>query len=159
MASSAEFYKSLPKKRMASGALFFDASGKLLVLRTTYKETWEIPGGVVEDDESPREAVEREIKEEIGLSKHFTKLMCVDYQHAEESRTESLMFIFDGGILNDEDLNSIKVDAGEIAEFRFVTSDEALQLCGPRLGRRIQNIMAVKDTGSFLYLENRELPL
>jgi 8-oxo-dGTP pyrophosphatase MutT (NUDIX family) len=144
---------------MAAGALFFDASGKFLILRTSYKDTWEIPGGAVEDDESPREAAEREIKEEIGLSKHMTKLICLDYQDAEGIRTESLMFIFDGGTLSDEDMNSIKVDAKEILEFRFVTSDEALPLCGPRLGRRIQNIIAAKETDTFLYLENRELPL
>ena len=42
-----EFYQSLPKKRMAAGCLFFDAHGWILLVKPTYKPTWEIPGGVV----------------------------------------------------------------------------------------------------------------
>jgi len=159
MAFSPEFYRSLPKKRMASGALFFNETGKLLILKPSYKGMWEIPGGAIEDDESPRMAAEREIKEEIGLTKHVIKLMCVDYQHADAARTESLMFVFNGGTLSNEDIKSILLDGKEILEFKFVTANEAFKLCGPRLGRRIQHIMAMKDTSGFLYLEDRELPL
>jgi ADP-ribose pyrophosphatase YjhB (NUDIX family) len=38
---------------MAAGALLFDEDGRILLVEPTYKPYWEIPGGVVEADESP----------------------------------------------------------------------------------------------------------
>jgi ADP-ribose pyrophosphatase YjhB (NUDIX family) len=57
------YQETLPKKRISAGCLFFDDRGRLLVVNPTYKDTWEIPGGVVEENESPREAVIREVVE------------------------------------------------------------------------------------------------
>ena len=54
--------------RVAAGALFSDESGRVLLVKPTYKKTWDIPGGYVEPGESPRAACIREIREELGLS-------------------------------------------------------------------------------------------
>jgi 8-oxo-dGTP pyrophosphatase MutT (NUDIX family) len=35
------------------------------LLEPTYKEDWEIPGGIIEENESPREACKREVLEEL----------------------------------------------------------------------------------------------
>jgi 8-oxo-dGTP diphosphatase len=55
----------------------------------------------VELDESPRECVVREVREELGIEVAPGPLLVVDYQHAREHRTESLMFVFDGGVLDE----------------------------------------------------------
>lgn len=153
-----EHYKSLPKKRMGAGALFRNAKGEILILRTTYKEFCEIPGGVVEDDESPRECCEREIKEEIGLDRKVSKLLCMDYQHAADGKTESIMFIFDGGVLSDEEIASIQLDSKEISEAIFAPISEARNLLPLKtLGRRAEHALAAALSGSSVYLEDREL--
>lgn len=41
--------------------LFFDKNWRILLLEPTYKDNWEIPGGIIEENESPKEACEREI--------------------------------------------------------------------------------------------------
>lgn len=64
---SEEYYKTLPKKRMAVGVLFFNSNNELLIVKPSYKSGWSIPGGVIEQDESPRMGFIREVKEEIGL--------------------------------------------------------------------------------------------
>jgi ADP-ribose pyrophosphatase YjhB (NUDIX family) len=155
--ATAEYYNSLPMKRMGSGALFFDSARRILIVKPSYKDVWEIPGGVVEYNESPRKAAEREIQEELNLSKHLSNLLCVDYQDPYDIKTESLMFIFDGGILSDEEIKSIKLDSKELLEFRFVTADEASKLLSPVLARRTQQSVAAKTQSSGVYLENREL--
>ncbi len=70
------FQQTLPKKRISAGCLFFDEHNRLLVVNPTYKETWEIPGGVVEQNESPRDAVIREVSEELGFIATKTLALC-----------------------------------------------------------------------------------
>jgi 8-oxo-dGTP diphosphatase len=62
------YYAALPTKRVGAGLLCRDASGRVLLVRPTYKPSWEIPGGVVETDESPAAAVAREVREELGIA-------------------------------------------------------------------------------------------
>ena len=113
MTEAAAFFEGLPKKRMGAGALLFDANGRVLVLKPGYKSHWEIPGGIVEADESPREAARREIREEIGLdiAEDRLELVGLDYMAAGGEKTESLMFVFSAGVLSEEEIASI-VDAG-----------------------------------------------
>ncbi len=61
------FQRTLARKRMSAGALFLDAAGRVLLVEPVYKRNWEIPGGVVELNESPRAACVREAGEELGL--------------------------------------------------------------------------------------------
>lgn len=42
--------------RVAAGVLIRDAAGRILLVKPTYKDGWEIPGGYVEPDESPAAA-------------------------------------------------------------------------------------------------------
>jgi ADP-ribose pyrophosphatase YjhB (NUDIX family) len=67
---------SLPAKRMGSGALIRDPEGRVLLVEPTYKATWEVPGGVVESDESPRGACARELREELGLEIAVGRCWC-----------------------------------------------------------------------------------
>lgn len=152
-----EYYKSLPAKRMGSGALFFDAKGKILFVKPSYKDVWEIPGGVVELNESPRKAAEREIKEEIGLDKKTGTLLCVDYQDPYDIKTESLMFIFDGGVLSEGEISSLKLDGKELVEFKFATTNEMKGQLNPVLLRRVEQAVLAKESNTGVYLENREL--
>jgi 8-oxo-dGTP pyrophosphatase MutT (NUDIX family) len=152
-----EYYRSLPMKRMGAGAIFFDSVGKILIVKPSYKDGWEVPGGVVEDNESPRKAAEREILEELGLPKHLSTLLCVDYQDANGMKTESLMFIFDGGVLSDDEIKCIKLDGKELIEFRFVKIEEASKLLIPPIARRIEQAVQAKAQKNGVYLENREL--
>ncbi|MCY7341198.1 MAG: NUDIX hydrolase, partial [Pseudonocardia sp.] len=47
--------------RLASGALFVDAS-RVFLVRKTYGNRWNIPGGYVDRGESPASACEREVQ-------------------------------------------------------------------------------------------------
>jgi len=52
------------------GAVVHDAAGRLLLVRRghdPHRGRWSLPGGRVEEGESPEEAVEREVREETGL--------------------------------------------------------------------------------------------
>jgi 8-oxo-dGTP diphosphatase len=53
------------------GAVVHDAAGRLLLVRRgrdPHAGRWSLPGGRIEPGESPEQAVEREVREETGLS-------------------------------------------------------------------------------------------
>ena len=57
----------MARPRVAAGVLVYDDQGRILMVKPTYKNGWDIPGGYVEPDESPAKAAERELVEELGL--------------------------------------------------------------------------------------------
>ncbi len=122
VSSSKAYTESLPKKRMGAGCLFFDEQENVMLVKPTYKPGWEVPGGV-EKNESPKQCCQREIREELGLERKIGKLLVVDYNDETEEKTESLMFIFDGGSLTSSEIKSIQLGQEELSEFRFFTAD------------------------------------
>lgn len=65
----------------------------VLLVQPTYPESWEIPGGLVEADESPRTTCSGEVEEELGLRRTVGRLLCMEWQAPEPDRSESLMFV------------------------------------------------------------------
>ncbi|MEI6835581.1 MAG: NUDIX hydrolase [Candidatus Falkowbacteria bacterium] len=149
------YYQNLPQKRMAVAALFFNEQGQVLVLKTSYKKHWTLPGGVVEHNESLSLALVREVKEETGLAVINYKLAVLDYCAPkivnEVQNTESLQILFDCGVLDKTAESSIKIDHDEIVEYKFCSSAEALKILGIPLRRRLSSYLEVKRA---VYLEN-----
>lgn len=146
-------HSTLPKKRMGAGALFCDDQERVLLVNPTYKPQWEIPGGIVELNESPCQACEREIGEELGLQRTVTRLLSVSYLAPRPHYSEGIMFIFWGGRLSTAEIAQIRLPAQELSEFRFVTLDEAATLLTASLGERVRQSWAILPTERTLYLE------
>lgn len=51
-------------------ALALTPDGKVILVRLRYAPGWRLPGGGREEHENPREAVLRELREEIGMTEH-----------------------------------------------------------------------------------------
>jgi len=152
--STGDYYRSLPRKRMASGVIVRNPKGEMLVLKTTYKDHWEIPGGVVEENESPRRAAIRETKEELGLDLPIDACLVTHYRAAQGAQDENIMFVFDGGVI--EDISALTLDGKEISEARFVSFADAAPLVGDRLASRLPACeRALKEKRS-IYLESIE---
>ena len=137
---------------MGSGALIRDPGGQVLVVEPTYKDTWELPGGSVEADESPRAACVREIEEELGLAIVIGRLLCVERQGPEPDRSESVMFIYDGGTVRDPEV--IRLSDDELASFRFVEPSQLDALMQARLARRVRAALRALADDTLVELEN-----
>jgi 8-oxo-dGTP pyrophosphatase MutT (NUDIX family) len=139
----------------ASAVLLRDERARILLVKPLYRDTWQLPGGIIERDESPRDAAQRETLEEIGLVIRPGRLLCVDYKAATVERPSCIQFVFDGGIASEEQLTSVVLEPNELALWRMVGTDEALSLVQPggpasRLAQSLQSLKA--DTAA--YLEN-----
>jgi len=139
----------------ASGALFTDREGRVFLVEPVYKDTWEIPGGVVEPGESPRESCRREVREELGLNLVPGPLLCVEYTRPPFARWEGYRFIFDGGELSRQALATIRLQESELARWRFVTIAELVTLVAQPLGIRIGAALEARtERQGPRYLEN-----
>lgn len=153
-----DYQRRLPKKRISAGCLLFDGEGRLLIVNPTYKDGWEIPGGVVEANESPLAGCAREVHEELGLDRWPVALLCVDFTPETSDRTESLNFIFYGGVLSPDEIAAIRLPEKELSEYRLLPPEGALALLTRRLSRRVRRCLAARDAGATLYLEDQKSP-
>lgn len=152
MIDSADAAQAFATPRVAAGALFVDADQRVLMLRTTYKSYWDIPGGYVETGESPLAACVREVREELGLDVTITGLLAVDWApHLEEG--DKILFVFDGGSLTSEQLAQINFVDGEIVEWAFIDVARLDDVTVPRLARRIKKALEAHRQSRTLYLE------
>lgn len=150
------YFENLPKKASASGVLFYNEAGELLVVKPNYKAGWGIPGGMLEEMEAPTLGAMREVQEELGLHKTAFTLLCVEYVQLENPTRDSFQFIFAGGVLTQDEINAIVLDANELDEFRFMKPEEAIPLLGKNVGPRVKNIL--EHTGSFpIYIEQKAI--
>jgi ADP-ribose pyrophosphatase YjhB (NUDIX family) len=75
------------------GALVVDGDGRLLLVRRArdpYGGTWDVPGGFLNEDEHPLDALRRELVEETGLAVEpvdFVDLMLDRYGTGEDAAT------------------------------------------------------------------------
>jgi 8-oxo-dGTP diphosphatase len=150
------FYENLPRKRMAAGVLFTDESGKWLMVETTYRKFWLLPGGHVHLDEAPMQGAIREVEEELGLKISAMKLMCVDYIPNMEEKGEMLQFTFDGGVLTKSQIDGIVLQGEEIKDIHFLEPVAALEQMPPAMKARMVHF--VSGGRSTLYLEGGGIP-
>ncbi len=142
----------LPGIPVSAGALIFDRSGRLLILKPTYKSGWTIPGGVMEaDGESPWEACRREVREETGIEVDRGRLAAVDFRRQRPDRPGGVRFLFDCGKVSDQALSGLVLQPEEISESRLTRLPDALVLLRGPIRRRVR---AATRGRRLVYLED-----
>jgi 8-oxo-dGTP diphosphatase len=145
-----------PRKRTAATVLITDPRGRVLVVEPTYKPRWELPGGAVEDGESPRRAAVREVAEELRLDRAPGRILALDYVPAGSgsTRTEGLVVVFDGGVLTDVDVDELRLPPDELSAWAFVEPPELGSYLPPLQTRRVAAALHARTTGHSAYLED-----
>jgi 8-oxo-dGTP pyrophosphatase MutT (NUDIX family) len=127
----------LPRKRAISQMLIRSVDGRVLLCRLTYKNDWDLPGGVVEVGESPQLAVSREVEEELGLTIAAGALVLTDWLPPWGGWDDAVCLVFDGGVHDESIVETIVRQQREIREARFCTLEEAHELCADFTARRL----------------------
>ncbi|MDF1606487.1 NUDIX hydrolase [Nocardioides sp. YIM 152315] len=137
----------LPRKRAIGQMLVRDRDGRVLLCHLTYKTDWDLPGGVVEVNESPRVAVGREIKEELGLDIAPGGLVLADWLPAWSGWDDAVCLVFDGGTHDAALTETIVREAREIRTAEFCTPAQVRDRCADFTARRIEAALANVDAG------------
>jgi len=139
----------------AADLLIRDETGLILLVEPTYKQDWDVPGGMAEANEPPRAAVERELREELDLVVQAGRLLVLDWDAPHGPWDDQFVFIFDGGTLTGEQVASLRIADEELASFDFVTIDEAVRRLRPDMADRLVRAMKALELGNTDYRERR----
>lgn len=90
-----------------------------------YPEYWDIPGGSVENFETPVEALIREAKEEVNLDIEVKQIIHEDsnFDHGKNIMFTRLVYIC---TLKDPNSYTIQLDPEEHSKYRFISSLDEL---------------------------------
>jgi 8-oxo-dGTP pyrophosphatase MutT (NUDIX family) len=142
------------RKRVSADAIVRDSSGRILLVDPTYKPDWDLPGGMAEANEPPADALRRELREELGLDIQVGDLLCVDWISPHSPWDDLLNFIFDGGTLNDSDINGLRLVDSELRAFEFCDEGQAKERLRPYVWRRASAALEAMRTGRARYLQD-----
>jgi mutator protein MutT len=107
------------------GLVLFNSKDEVLLTKRAYepfKDWWDVPGGFVEPGETLEQAVQRELKEETGLSVTDLKYICStpeDYQFRDEI-IPVVAAVFTGKAIDGEKVSV----ADDVSDYKFVPKDE-----------------------------------
>lgn len=141
----------LPRKRAISQLLVRDHDDRVLLCQLTYKQDWDLPGGVVEVGESPQLAVAREVEEELGLSIEAGTLLLTDWLPPWGGWDDAVCLVFDGGRHSPDLVERVVRQEREIRAAEFCTLEQVVERCADFTARRIA---AALDPASPGYTES-----
>jgi len=107
---------SQPQKMIVVKVVIKSDLGNILLAKPDYKKTWQLPGGGVENSESPEQAAVREVKEELNLDIVESDLSIKGTIYRSDE--EMLFIIFESTKLITEDVE-FNLQADEITDFQF----------------------------------------
>lgn len=135
-----------------------DRDGRWLIVRPAGDDRWHLPGGLIEQNESPAEACRREFREEIGVDLEPGPLYAVGWNPPlRPGRNARFTFVFHMGVHDAGALGSaIRLRAEEVDSWRWAHPDEAIGMLHPDIAERLS---AGRDNApSAIYLETPSRP-
>lgn len=104
----------LPKKRLIAQGVLRTDGDRIALCELVYKKDWDLPGGIVDPDESPAHCVVREVKEELGLDVSVQGLIAVNWLPPYRGWDDALLCLFDLGHVPEETLDAAVLQTREI---------------------------------------------
>jgi 8-oxo-dGTP diphosphatase len=150
----AEGNATQPRKRVSADVVVRDSVGRVLLVDPKYKPDWDTPGGMSEANEPPQNAARRELTEELGLDIHPGALLCVDWVSPHGPWDDLLVFIFDGGVLADDQIAGLRLADDELRAFEFCDLDLAQHRLRPYVWRRLYAALNALASRTTAYLHD-----
>ncbi|WFR85311.1 NUDIX hydrolase [Arthrobacter sp. Y-9] len=151
---SIEYFRTLPRRRVAAGLVIRDDEGRVLAVEPNYKEGWLLPGGTVDAGEAPRAAARREGREELGLDIQPGALLIIGHSAFPVPVGDGLNFLYDGGVLADG--AEITLQEEELLSWRFVAEQDFPEYFGVHGALHVSSALRALREERVIELQDRE---
>jgi 8-oxo-dGTP pyrophosphatase MutT (NUDIX family) len=117
--------------------IVFDDAGGILLVRQRNVDLWSTPGGAMEPDETPADAVAREVWEETGLVTRPVRILGVYGARTVEYPNGDLVSyvttVFECEVIG----GTLRRTSDEVSDAAFVTPDQLAQYPSTDWARRV----------------------
>lgn len=113
------------KLSASANVMVEDETGRLLIVKANYKSYWSLPGGWLDDGESPRQTAVRELQEETGLQVSADELELVRVIDRRSDLVHTHLFVFRYLKPLPAD-TQLSLQAAELDASRWVSREEVL---------------------------------
>lgn len=141
-------------KKISVGALVLDQQDRLLLVNPSYKERWDLPGGILERHEDPVSGLVREVREELGVDCRVGELRAVDYGSSDWEGAEVILLTF-SATLTPADPARFTLAPGELLEAAYVEVERAIGMVTPRMSDRLGVALGLVPPGPHGILVDR----
>lgn len=100
-----------------------------------------------------RDGAGRVLREELGLVARVGRLLVLEWQAAHGPWDDQLVFVFDGGALDEGRVAALTIRDTELAAFEFVALEDAARRLRPHPAGRLRRAARVARGGGFEYVE------
>ena len=145
----------LPTKRAISQGLIRNNANEILLCELSYKNEWDLPGGVVDPHESPAHAISREIREELQVDVVPLSLVAVNWLPSWRGWDDAVLFVFDLGV-DDDVITRARLEPRELRSLHWCTLDDVGRRAAPYVTRMLTRLG--QHTDGTAYLEDGSDP-
>ena len=141
----------LPTKRAIAQGVIRNNADEILLCELTYKQDWDLPGGVVDPHESPAQAVIREIREELQVEVLPQYLVAVNWLPQWGGWDDAMLFVFDLGV-EDDVIARAHLEPRELRCLHWCTLEDVERRAAPYVTRMLRRL--AQQTEGTAYLED-----
>ena len=141
----------MPKKRLIAQGILRTDGDRVLLCELAYKKDWDLPGGIVDPNESPAHCVVREVGEELGLAVTVRQLLAVNWLPPYRGWDDALLCLFDLGHVPQERIDAAVLQRGEIRSIHWADAALVKEKTAPYTAAMIREVaMGLRPGTAFL---------
>jgi len=139
----------LPTKRTIAQGLIRNSADEILLCELTYKQEWDLPGGVVDPHESPARAVIREIREELQVETVPQSLVAVNWLPSWRGWDDAMLCVFDLGV-DDQVIARARLEPRELRALHWCTPELVERRAAAYVSRMLRRLAGQSEGTAYL---------
>ena len=147
-----------PKLRLGARGIVIREDGKIAIFNKSNKNEYKLPGGGLEGEEKPEEAVKREVLEEIGCEIEIIETLGITEEYKSLNNFKQISYVYIGKVLKDtKQLNVTEKEKDEGAKLLWETPEKALELITDCFNKIVASKYASIYSTKFVVLRDRRI--
>lgn len=147
-----------PRVRLGARGIVVRNDGKIAIFNKSNKNEYKLPGGGIENDETPEEAFKREVLEETGCIVEIIEKLGVTEEYKSQINFKQISNVFVAKVIKDtKHLNVTQKEKDEGARLLWETPPKALELITDCFGKLVKSDYESIYATKFVVLRDRKI--